>query len=162
MNETPVLHQVHSVKATAQEGVYVLDVDITDVTGSTYRADYCSYPSDTFGLNPTIRKWLTDNPNFPIEPYVHVEPAIEEIRAQMPTLTARQLRLGLVNNGYSMSQVSAVIDAMPEGADKETARIEWEYASAFERTHPLIGRVGAALAISEEQIDTMWTAAASL
>ncbi|WP_234844820.1 hypothetical protein [Sinorhizobium meliloti] len=89
-------------------------------------------------------------------------PSIEEIRNRMPYLTARQLRLGLVGNGYSMSQVSAVIDAMPEGADKETARIEWEYATTFERTHPLIATVGAALAISEEQIDSMWTEAASL
>ncbi|WP_234896316.1 hypothetical protein [Sinorhizobium meliloti] len=89
-------------------------------------------------------------------------PSIEEIRDRMPYLTARQLRLGLVNNGYSMSQVSAVIDAMPEGSDKETARIEWEYATTFERTHPLIATVGAALSISEEQTDTMWTAAATL
>lgn len=95
-----------------------------------------------------------------VAPYV--SPTIEEVRANMPTLTARQLRLGLVGNGYSMSQVSAVIDAMPEGADKETARIEWEYATTFERTHPLIVTVGAALAIGEEQTDTMWTAAASL
>jgi hypothetical protein len=80
----------------------------------------------------------------------------------MPTLTARQLRLGLVNNGYSMSQVSAVIEAMPEGADKETARIEWEYATTFERPHTLIATVGTALGISEEQIDTMWEAAANL
>ncbi|MDK1493364.1 hypothetical protein QN219_25505 [Sinorhizobium sp. 7-81] len=80
----------------------------------------------------------------------------------MPALSSRQIRLGLVSSGFTLAQVSAIIEAMPDGADKETARIEWEYATTFNRTHPLIGSVGVALGLTDEQIDTMWTAALSL
>ncbi|MCA1403692.1 hypothetical protein I6F26_03620 [Ensifer sp. IC3342] len=80
----------------------------------------------------------------------------------MPALSARQIRLGLVTSGITPSQVGAVIEAMPEGADKEIARIEWEYATTFNRTHPLIASVGGALGLTEDQIDSMWTAALSL
>ncbi|WP_437416342.1 hypothetical protein [Sinorhizobium meliloti] len=79
-----------------------------------------------------------------------------------PPLTARQLRLGLINNSLAPAQVTAEIEAMPDGVAKETARIEWEYATSFERMHPLIGTVGAALGLDDDQIDAMWTAALSL
>lgn len=90
------------------------------------------------------------------------EQAEREAAAKDGPLTARQLRLGLVNNGYSLAQVSAAIDGLPEGADKEKARIEWDYASLFERAHPLISVVATTLGISAEQIDTMWREAHSL
>lgn len=80
----------------------------------------------------------------------------------MPALTARQFRLGLVNNGLTPAQVTATIEAMPNGFAKETALIEWEYATTFDRMHPLIASVGASLGLADEQIDTMWAAAASL
>ncbi|WP_139811985.1 hypothetical protein [Ensifer aridi] len=86
-------------------------------------------------------------------------PTPEEARAVMPPLTARQLRLGLLNAGISPSQVTATIDGMAAGPDKDKAQVEWEYATIFNRTHPLVGTVGAALALSEQQIDEMWTAA---
>jgi len=165
MDEFPKLVEILKVSNTKEgNGVYSIDLVIQfDAVDVPVTEKYLYRPEGVYGLSPKIRQWLEDNPDFPIDPYVPPpEPTIEEVRANMPTLTARQLRLGLVGNGYSMSQVSAVIDAMPEGADKETARIEWEYATTFERTHPLIATVGAALSISEEQTDTMWTAAASL
>ncbi|ASY63618.1 hypothetical protein SJ05684_c21770 [Sinorhizobium sojae CCBAU 05684] len=142
--------------------MYVLDCNITDLNDETYDVKYCSRPTDTFGLNPTIRQWLADNPDFPIEPYVEHIPTIEEVRAAMPNLTARQLRLGLVSGGFSIVQVDAAIAAMPDGVEKENAKIEWEYATTFKRTHALIGSIGAALGLTEDQIDTMWNAAASL
>lgn len=90
------------------------------------------------------------------------EQAEREAAAKNGPLTARQLRLGLVNNGFALAQVSAAIDALPDGADKEKARIEWEFAAVFERAHPLIAVVAAALGISAEQIDVMWREAHSL
>ncbi|WP_246806861.1 hypothetical protein [Ensifer sp. ENS04] len=92
----------------------------------------------------------------------YTPPSIEAIRGAMAPLTARQLRLGLVDSGFSLTQVSAVIDALPAGPDKEKAQIEWEYATTFNRTHPLIATVGAALGLTEAQIDTMWSAALNL
>lgn len=89
-------------------------------------------------------------------------PPIEEQRERTQPLSARQLRLGLLADGISPSIVSATIGAMPAGPDKDKAQIEWEYATTFNRMHPLIATVGAALGLSDQQIDTMWTAAAGL
>lgn len=80
----------------------------------------------------------------------------------MPVLTARQLRLGLVLNGISLSSVEAAIDAIEDPTDREVARIEWEYAATFERSHPLVNQIGAALGLTPEQIDAMWAEAAAL
>lgn len=80
----------------------------------------------------------------------------------MPALTSRQLRLGLVTNGISLSSVEAAIDAIEDPTDREVARIEWEYATTFERSHPLVNQIGAALGLTPEQIDAMWTEAAAL
>lgn len=91
-----------------------------------------------------------------------VQPTVEELRAALPSLTARQLRLGLVSNGISLSSVTVTIGVMPAGPDKDKAQIEWEYASTFNRMHPLIGTVGAALGLNDQQIDNMWLAAFSL
>jgi len=90
-----------------------------------------------------------------IAPY---EPPPEPLRP----LTARQLRLGLVTKGISLSSVEAAIDAIDDQTDREVARIEWEYATTFERSHPLVNQIGAALGLTPEQIDAMWTEAAAL
>lgn len=67
----PILHEVRSVGATAEPAVYVLSVDITDMHGERYDCDYCSRPSDTFGLAPAVRaaldQWLADGG--PVAPY---------------------------------------------------------------------------------------------
>ena len=162
MTNTPELHTVHSVAATAEPGVYSLVVDATDVNGDRHDGvSFLSRPDDTFGLSPLVRVWLSENlPYVAVTPYQ--PPTAEQVREGMPRLTARQLRLGLVSNGIIPIQVQASIEAMPPGDDREKALVEWEYAYEFERTHPLIATVGASLALTEEQIDAMWSAASVL
>lgn len=154
------LNAVSTVAATAESGVFILQCNITDMEGNTYETNYCSRPEDAFGLNQPIRQWLTDNPDFPVQP--HVPARKEEIRVSMPPLSARQFRLGLLNAGVPPSQVTTAMDAMPVGADKHKAQIEWEYAPTFERVHPLIATIGAALGFAEDHMDAIWTAAADL
>lgn len=95
-----------------------------------------------------------------VAPYA--APTAAEVRAAMPTVTRRQLRLSLVRNGVSLASVDAVIAAMPEGQAKDEAQIEWADASTFERLHPTLTAIGAALGLSEEQIDAMWAQAAAI
>lgn len=153
------LNFVSTVTATPESGVFILQCNITDVEGNTYDADYCSRPEDVFGLNPTIRRWLIDNTGFPIQP--HVPPTTEKIRASMPSLSARQFRLGLlVKAAVSPSQVKAAIDVMPSGMEKEKAQIEWEYAPTFDRMHPLIATITAAVGLAEDDMDIIWMTAA--
>lgn len=79
-----------------------------------------------------------------------------------PTLTRRQLRLGLLANGITTAQVEAVIAAIPDEIDRETAQIEWADASTYSREHPLVNQIGAAMGLTPEQIDVMWFDAAAL
>ena len=59
-------------------------------------------------------------------------------------VTRRQLRLWLVRHGYTLAQVEALIDALPEPQRTE-ARIEWQDATQFERGHPLLRQLAGQL-----------------
>ncbi|WP_075657626.1 hypothetical protein [Pseudochrobactrum sp. B5] len=75
----------------------------------------------------------------------------EEQRAQMPPISKRQLRLTLVRNGISLSDLDAAILAMGD-----EATIEWQDASEYRRLHPLLNQVAAHLSLKQEQVDAMW------
>jgi len=81
----------------------------------------------------------------------------------MPSINAAQIRLALFGMGVTSAQVEAAIDAMP-GSDmeREAARIQWEYATTFARQHPLVVAIGAALGMTDAQIDAAWLHAATL
>lgn len=80
----------------------------------------------------------------------------------LPSLTARQFRLGLVYGGILPSQIDAAISAIEDEAARAVARIEWQHAAQFERSHPLIEQVGSALGLTSGMIDEMWASAPSL
>lgn len=103
--------------------------------------------------------WTYDGTDFTAPPLPEPEPQEPEM---LPHLSARQLRLGLVAASILPSQVDAAIAAIPDDAARAVAEIEWEYASQFERDHPLIEQVGTALGLTTEQIDAMWQAALAL
>lgn len=70
MQETVSLHEVYSVTETLEPYVYKMDIDLTDMNGERYRADYISSPNDSFGLNPILRTWLAENEGaYEILPY---------------------------------------------------------------------------------------------
>lgn len=157
------LNKVYDITATADPGVYHVNCNITDFAGETADGVHAVSGDDPHGLSPVVWQWMLDNSDFPIAPYVPpAPPTAEGIRAAMPSLTARQLRLGLLDAGIPPAQVSAAINAMPAGADRDRAMIEWEYANSFARLHALLPVIGAAIGLSEEQIDEMWASALTL
>ncbi|MGQ3209548.1 hypothetical protein [Shinella sp.] len=153
-----VLHEVFSVGNTPEPDVYVLDIDITDLNNERYRCIYNSRPDDTFGLNPTIRQWLTDNEGeYEVLPYV--PPTAEQIRAGLQPITRRQLRLTLVRNGFSLDSIVGIIAGLPNGQAKDEAQIEWDDATTFDRLNPTLLTIASALELSPETVDTMWNEA---
>ena len=74
------------------------------------------------------------------------QPEPEELPPQpVPrAVSRRQLRLWLVKNGYTLAQVEALIDALPEPQRTE-ARIEWHDASHYEHGHPLLRQLAGQL-----------------
>lgn len=94
---------------------------------------------------------------------------IEEIEARLaaaaqpevpPQVTMRQARLALLGAG-KLAQVDAAIDSLPS-PDKETARIEWDYSSAVERSRPLVSLLGQALGLDDAALDQLFITAAGL
>lgn len=73
------------------------------------------------------------------------------------SVTMRQARLALLDAGL-LSAVQPAIDAMASPA-KEAAQIEWEYSSAVQRHNSFVSTLGAALGLSEAQLDNLFVAA---
>lgn len=80
--------------------------------------------------------------------------------ARLPPIKARQLRLWLHGAGL-LDQIPALIEALPEPR-RTPARIEWEYATDYEREHPLVLQLGASLGMSAAELDMAWRQAAAL
>lgn len=141
-----------------EKGFYHQSLGYWQTVGTVSDALLASYPPDTseVPLRPSGDHQLVDGA------WVHVPPTIEQIRASLPDLTARQFRLGVLKAGIGLSAINGTIERMPRGHEKDAAQIEWEYATTFNRMHPLIATIGAALDLSDAQIDVMWVAAAQL
>ena len=83
----------------------------------------------------------------------------DEYRPKM-VVTMRQARLALLQQGL-LAGVEAAINLMPE-PDRSKVSIEWEYASTVERMSPWMSAMGAALGLTEEQLDDLFILAASI
>jgi len=80
---------------------------------------------------------------------------IEYEQARVKVVAARQLRLALLQSG-----LLDTVDGAMQGADRAT-RIEWEYATQFERLHPMVAAMGAQLGKTEREIDDLFALAAT-
>jgi hypothetical protein len=79
-----------------------------------------------------------------------------------PTISARQIRLWLVQHGVPMTDVTAAIDTIPDAIQRESVRVEWEYAPYIERGHPWLVPLAAALGLNEAAVDQAFREAAVL
>ena len=75
-------------------------------------------------------------------------------------VTMRQARLALLQVG-KYADVSTAIASMPE-PQKTAATIEWEYASTVERSSAFVASMATALGLTEAEMDSLFTLAASL
>ncbi len=75
-------------------------------------------------------------------------------------ITPRQLRLELLNRGF-LAGVEMAIASLPE-PHKTGAMIEWEYASEFQRAHPMVSAIAAAIGVSSDMLDDIFRFAVNL
>lgn len=81
----------------------------------------------------------------------------------VPTqVSARQIRLWLVQHGVSLAAVEQAIDAIPDQTTRDSVRVEWEYAPHVERSHPWLVPLAQALGLDEGQVDAAFREAATL
>lgn len=77
-------------------------------------------------------------------------------------ISARQIRLWLVQNGISLSTVEQAIDSIQDNMAKEIVKIEWEYAPYVERKHSWLEQLGSALGLDSNAIDNAFIQASKL
>lgn len=75
-------------------------------------------------------------------------------------VTMRQARLALLQQNL-LQQVQFSIDSLPS-PQKEAAQIEWDYSSEVHRDKPFVQLLGAALGLTKEQLDNLFTLASTL
>lgn len=85
-----------------------------------------------------------------------------DTRPVPPSVTARQIRLWLVGNGYPLEQITAAIGAIPDQATRDAVAVEWEYAPYVERSHPWLVPLAQALGLDEAGVDQAFREAAAL
>jgi hypothetical protein len=78
------------------------------------------------------------------------------------TISARQVRLWLIDNNIDLNNVVNIIDTIQDPILKQKTLVEWEYAPYIERNHPLIDTLGSALGLTSEQIDQGFITASQL
>ena len=78
------------------------------------------------------------------------------------SVSARQIRLWLVRHGISLSQVEIAIDSIQDIMQRDSVRIEWEYAPYVERSHPMLVPLASALGLTEQQVDMAFIEASSI
>lgn len=89
-------------------------------------------------------------------------PVPVEVTPVLSPLSRRQLRLALLSIGVTADDIEAYIAAIPDPQDRAAALIEWQDASAYERGHPLLVDIAAAMGLVAEQVDVLWIWAAAL
>lgn len=77
-------------------------------------------------------------------------------------VSARQIRLWLINSGVNLAAVDAAIDAIEDPQQRERVRVDWEWAPYVEREHPMLLPLAAMLGLTEEQVDRAFVDAALL
>ena len=76
------------------------------------------------------------------------------------TVSMRQARLALFQQGL-LTNVQTAIDGLAEPA-KTTTQISWDYATVIQRDDELVVQLSTALGLTQEQLDTLFTKAATL
>jgi hypothetical protein len=73
----------------------------------------------------------------------------------------RQARLALHEAGM-LSHIDTAIDLIPDAAQREAVRIEWEYATVIDPSHPWVRQLGQAIGLSDAQTASLFRRAAAL
>lgn len=74
-------------------------------------------------------------------------------------VTMRQARRALSAAGM-LSNVDAAINSIADQQARETAQIEWEYATEVRRDYPWLQTVAGLLGLTDEQLDELFLSAA--
>ena len=78
------------------------------------------------------------------------------------SISARQIRLWLIRQGIQLAQVDAAIDAIPDQLQRDSVRVEWDYAPHVDRSHPMLVPLAQTLGLTEQQVDQAFIEASGI
>lgn len=81
-------------------------------------------------------------------------------KPHITVVTMRQARTALALAGL-LPAVNAAIESLP-GTAGDLARIEWEFSSEVQRDRGIVSQLGAALGVTNAQLDSLFTTASTL
>jgi hypothetical protein len=89
------------------------------------------------------------------------EPAPQLLVVSRP-ITARQLRIALLNIGITGSIVTSTINEIDNVIQKEIMLVEWEYGSTYNRDDNLIKFIETRFNVGTESFDSFWELASKI
>lgn len=69
------------------------------------------------------------------------------------TVSARQIRLWLLQNNISLQMVNNAINSIEDPILRDSVSIEWEYAPYVDKNHPMLIPLAQALGLTEQDIN---------
>lgn len=76
------------------------------------------------------------------------------INPEVPySVSPRQIRLWLIENGFSLSDIDNAINSINDQLLREKTKIEWEFSPYIERNHIMINTIGSILGLNSVEID---------
>lgn len=85
----------------------------------------------------------------------------EELRALM-VVTPAQIRLALIAAGIDLTAIDSAFDSIENVAERQKAKVLWEYATIVERNNPFVTAIGGLLGKTPEDIDAIFSLAKTL
>ena len=131
----------------------VTDPDLVTTAGNGWHvawigSDFNEYLAACQSHNITPRNGDSNVPT--------ISPAIND------KVSARQVRLWLIQNGISLQAVNDAINSIEDSTLRDSVAVEWEYAPYIERSHPMLVPLAQSLGLTENDIDRAFTEAAGI
>jgi hypothetical protein len=105
--------------------------------------------------------YVIDNENALVYSSYDIE-TIPEDYVVPQSITATQIRLWLIENNFSLSNIDNLIQSIEDQKTREKVMTEWEYAPYILRNHPFISTIGSALGLDDSQIDQAFIEASNI
>jgi hypothetical protein len=95
--------------------------------------------------------------------YTYTPPSPEPAVLHVPkSVTATQIRLWLVRNGITMTQITNAISSIADTQTRSEAEVLWEYAPYIDRTNPLVATIASMLNMDNYAIDQAFIEAGNI
>jgi len=91
-----------------------------------------------------------------------VPPTADEVRQNMPVLSARQFWMAAAGAGVTKDQVLATASVIEDPLERSMTTVEISEATSFDRLHPTVVAMSVNFNIPAEQLDDLWLWAAQL